>query len=270
MSAEVKKPAQEYRKNLFSLHEQFSQSEYGQTLAAQVRYERFKPGPVTNEQWEELLGPDVNNLRHLVFTHELTVDFIETQAAGPAPFTQLESEQLELAAMTHDWGESIVGDITFEAKTEEDEADEVIAMTQIARQLTLPHQSPTIEQIIETFSTVVLGGDTSLSRAFNGIERLGYLTTGLRAWQKSKEAEADTRSGLQWLANNVMLNQIPTLLEYAGSYPAIGMYVAGQAGTITEVFEQMPMAIFDRYGTEDLPSRKAKWGQAKAVWSKWK
>lgn len=266
MSTEIDRPTPEFRMSLFLLHEQFSQSSYGKTLAGAVRYERYKPSDVSHKQWEALLGPDVNNLRHLVFTHELAIDFIKAQAYSASPFTQPESEKLELAAITHDWGESLVGDVTFEAKTVEDEMKEEVAMKQIAELIVKPHQSPTAPQITEAFSMIVLGGDTRLARAFNAIERLGYLTTGLRAWHKSSEVDTDVRDHLHWLANNVLLNQVPTLTRYVDEYPAIGMYLAEQTGLITEVFNHMPAASFNKYGSTDESSQVIKWNEAKAIW----
>ena len=56
------------------IHERFSATSYGQTLAKNIRWRFFKPPEVTHAEWERLLGPDLN-YRHLTVADSYRASF---------------------------------------------------------------------------------------------------------------------------------------------------------------------------------------------------
>jgi len=101
------------------LHRLFAGSSFGERLANSARFTDFKPPDLLNDEWEDLLGADVNNLRHLVVTHQCARQFLAC-CANPLPswkgevseeatFSAEEQEMILLMALSHDWQEAIVG-----------------------------------------------------------------------------------------------------------------------------------------------------------------
>ena len=195
------------------IHRAFAVTEHGQKLARSTRYDRYKPDGITNEKWERVLGVDVNNLKHLQLTYGLTRRFIEYTAnpsrlwqkavSAQAQFTPEEQEDLLLAATVHDWAEAVVGDKMFDLKTRAEEDEELAVLQTMVQNLYRREEAQVIIlRIDNVINTVIKDRNTKLGRAFNAIERVGYLRTALRAWQKSREADEELRTGLQWLTNN--------------------------------------------------------------------
>src|SRR5690348_9689172 len=101
------------------LYSTFAESHYGETLEAKTRFDVFKPDWATTELWCDVLGDDVNNLRHMAHTARIAEAF----AQGEDLSTDTTDLLLKTAA-THDWGEAIIGDIPLPDKTDDDEAKE--------------------------------------------------------------------------------------------------------------------------------------------------
>lgn len=207
------------------LYTTFENSRYGEELASKTRFDVFKPDFVTTEQWGELLGDDVNNLRHMAHTA-----FIAEMFCAEEDVSTDETNRLLTVASTHDWGEALIGDIPLPDKTDADEKQEKLAYAQIARDLIgLPESAGLTYDVWQ-----VLGHeDEEAGDKFRAIEYLGYSTTALRAGRMATlmanglyVVEGLTRaqgdqvvSGLAGLEKMVVTNNFPVVKQYAKKYP---------------------------------------------------
>jgi hypothetical protein len=88
------------------------------------------------------------------------------------------------------------------------------------------------------------------------------MRSGINAWDASTklqgkvmkgvspEQEPELRRALQWLASNVAGNQTVKLLEYAEDYRPVGVYMESVRDRISDLFEGMPVSVFDNYSLE--------------------
>lgn len=257
----------------------FSNSGYGEILNQQVRYGRYKPDEIGNTQWENLLGVDVNNLKHLSLTYGLTRSFLDYCASPSlfwtkevpfaAQFSETDEQILLLAAVSHDWAEAVVGDKMFDLKTDQEEQTEGKTQEEIMFEFFNPGESLAV--MIKAAGAIIKDKSSKLGQAFNTIERLGYLRTGLRAWQRTKEITTDNAQDLVnhllWLANNVFLNQIPKLLEYSEIYPPVWLYLSNMKTVISQVFTEIPDNSFSMYDQpKEGEEKKSRFEAAKQLW----
>ena len=155
------------------LHRIFSESEYGKTLDNAVRFADFKPVDIDNQTWADVLGDDVNNLRHMPHTHRLVARFAVKQS-----LSEDTTNVLRAVAMTHDWGEAIDGDIPLPLKTKEDEVSEQESYRFIAEDLLGKYEGEELSDMVWK----VLGKENEeLGDAFRAVEYIGYNTTAMRA-----------------------------------------------------------------------------------------
>jgi len=154
------------------LYTTFAESPYGQELASRTRWDVFKPGWVSTQLWGELLGDDVNNLYHMPHTHEIAAQFCEGENLDLST-----KKTLLTTAMTHDWGEAIIGDIALPNKTAEDEKREKIAYRKIATELFGEDGEVLTSQVW----SVLNHEDKQKGEMFRAIEYIGYCTTAMRA-----------------------------------------------------------------------------------------
>lgn len=204
------------------LNEVFANSDYGRILENNIRFGDFKPEYISNQIWEQLLGDDVNNLRHMQDTYKLTRRFMRAGDIG--------SELLKLTAITHDWGEAIVGDIALPDKEANPDLSitEAEAFRAIAKEL-LGHDSYILDEVPD-----VLWGEHELSEPFRVIEFIGYCRTGIRAglaadaiahgWLSlplSRAHREGVMGGLYALNKAVELHNFKILTGYMDKYPYI-------------------------------------------------
>lgn len=204
---------------------------------------------IKEKSWRGLLGADVNNLEHLRLTYGLTRAFLRSARAiaadddlGPAHlrFTDEEERQLLFTAIVHDWGEAIVGDISYDQKTDDQEAQEWSVLGELTKDFGPVAGVRTGEILKDTGS--------KLGRSFNVVERIGYLRTGLRAWRLSAETDDPTlASHLRWLTQNVLMNQIPALCELAADYPMVAAGLARDGYTISDAFREIDDTVLAKY-----------------------
>jgi|GEM_PF-914835 len=255
--------------DLLHIHRAFSATEHGKTLARRVRYEKYKPEAVTNEEWITLLGPDVGNLSHLVFTYELTTTFIaHTRRNQPELLTESEGRLLQVAALIHDWAEAKTGDISWGDKTAEHEAEEQAAFETYLHEFYSGDATKFIDQARKEIIFDHGQESNKLGEIFNAIERVGYMTTALRAYGHIVNRTAgDSESGFVWIVADVLLNQTVTLLEYAKKYSAVSDFLARRQQTITEAFSFVDgeETIFKKYGDAE-PVKLAQFTKAEEAW----
>lgn len=254
------------------IHEAFAESEYGVTLAANVRYAKYKPAEMANERWEELLGPDVNNLAHLADTYHLAADFVSrTDRLQPGLLSQRDKAALKISAIIHDWGESIIPDINYFEKTDADEAAERQVFADNLPNFYTGGDGATQELIAEAAETIIFDRESRLGNIFNVIERIGYLRTGLRAAEHVREGSApDCHSHLRWLAASVMSSDHTTCLVRQSDLLAAQYFLALRQVSISEAFDaSQDPAIFTSLEPEQAAVRGQGLHEARVVWGAW-
>jgi hypothetical protein len=254
--------------NLLGIHTAFAATEHGKTLASRVRYEKYKPADMTNEQWVALLGEDVGNLSHLTFTYKLAARFIEHSMKNqPELLKEDEDEILQVASLIHDWAEAFTGDISWGDKTDDHYEEEKAIFEQHLHEF----YNGDADQLIDRARQEVIfnhdGG--KLGEIFNAIERVGYLFTALRAYGHVQDnTAAGVADGLKWLFTDVLLNQTTALLKYAGQYKAVEDFLARRQDDITAAFQLADgeRAIFKNYA-ENESAKTAQFDAALAAWN---
>ena len=253
---------------LIEIHEKFEQTDFGKTLAGRVRYDRYKPKDVSNERWVELLGADVNNLTHLTLTYGLAQDFIRTAQTLQPDFLSSEDEQLlQVAALIHDWAESIVGDISFGDKTANDEIEEQAAFE--ANLASFYKSDLTLINKARTEIVFDHTGKNKLGKVFNAIERVGYLRTALRAGDHIIRGDAmDCDDGLRWLVADVLSQQPKSLIAYAETLQPVGQYLVNQQDKISLMFEIVATSddVFANYPPDQREAKRRQFSESLQAW----
>lgn len=212
--------------NPYELHQTFSASEYGLLLEGNVRAGRFKPGWLSNAGWVELMGDNANNLHHMPYMHDVTLEFCHLTDAD-----RFSKRILTVTAMTHDWGEAIVGDIPAPFKTNDDTQIEHEAFKLIANKLLGEEEG---DHITTTVWTVLLHQNPRLGDVFRAIEHFGYTMEGIRAHRLahyithdlielpySEPRRADLSRCLAEMAIDFQSNSMPVFAAYSKRYPEL-------------------------------------------------
>ena len=245
------------------INRRLSSTEHGQKLARKTRYKIYNLLEIPSEKWVKDLGVDTNNLKHMPLTYGLGRVFIKYSKEGE--YSLADQENLLLACGTHDIAEAITEDITFNAKTKIDEEIEIGLLHQMTTDIfsDVPGLKDRLSIVIET---IIKDSNSRLGKPFNAIERLGYLRTGLRAFEISPTKKGKQKTGLKWLTTDVLLNQIPPLIEYSKIYPPVSLYLESQKDSISKAFETLPKSVFKYYPKEDRIKRKQMYQSAKETW----
>ena len=61
------------------IHQMFARTNYGYILKHRIRWSLFKPTEYSDSEWEKVLGPDANNLDHLLIAYRLTKNFLQKE-----------------------------------------------------------------------------------------------------------------------------------------------------------------------------------------------
>lgn len=226
--------------SFLKIHKKFSDSKYGRKLGNNIRYSRYKPQKISNQKWEKILGDDVNNLRHMLYTYYLARDYLK--------LIQLRLEEYELvlfAALTHDWGEAVVGDVIGYRKDKSIEIEEIRHFRIIFKEIV---GNEFEEDFLDQISDIIIFNKYNrLSSIFNSIERVGYLLTAIRSWKQSKRNRYGLRKQLQWLTSSVLISEIPPIIKYTKMYKPVKYYFDRNYNVIKDAFENMPEEIFQMY-----------------------
>ncbi len=238
------------------IHEQFSSTQYGETLRDNIRFSLYKPESISNAEWRKALGADVNNLTHMPLTLGLTKSFLK-HCANPddnwqkeipeeATFNSQEQEQLLLTGMVHDQGEGIITDIPLPLKTDSDEEREMIALRTVIRSSFNKDANKNndisdqaiADDISDQAIAVLTHTNPKLGKAFNAIEHVGYLRTALRAWEYRKGVSEEVKPNLNHLAQSVFSYSISRLVDYSNIYPPVKSYLDHHNIAITDIFHE--------------------------------
>lgn len=208
-----------------SLYTRFANSEYGQTLEARTRFDDFRPDWVDTNLWCGLLGDDVNNLRHMSFTHDLAKKFVDYQEIDG-----VSRDRLLTTAITHDWGEAIIGDIALPDKTDEDEGREEAAYRHIAERVVAGVAGELVMKVVP----VLFRKDVPEADMFRSVEYVGYMSTAFKAGRVAlglyhdlydvelpRARRQELAGRLHSLHKAVEVVNLPVAKSYIKHYPAI-------------------------------------------------
>jgi hypothetical protein len=258
--------------DLAFVHRVFADTEYGQRLSHQIRWERYKPEQVSNEQWQKLLGVDVNNLGHLALTGCMSRSFIRLMNdALPGYFSGEDGSVVVVAGYTHDWPEVIATDKTYSDRTPKDAENEKQVFKQYLKEF-YPGCPTEMEQIINRAVNEVIYSPSSqgLARDFNAIERVGYMRTALRAASHiSAGTAAGCQDGFKWLVADAFSNQVTKLISYSRFYPPVESYMKNQSQAISAAFEVVDRAVFLNFRPEQRAQKQLAFNIARMAWGYW-
>lgn len=207
-------------------HQTFAASPYGETLVGRTRFGNFQADVVSNELWETLLGDDVNNLKHMPHTYRLAARFCIQQSLN-----EEDTRTLVTTAMTHDWGEAVIGDIALPDKTNSDTKREEVAFRAIADDLFGAEG----EELSDMVWKVMNHEDERLGDMFTSIENAGYCMTAARAGYVADGITHDlitldlpridrlkVMGGLFSLEHDLQAKTYPLLAGYIKKYKGLG------------------------------------------------
>lgn len=241
--------------NIFT---KFSKTEYGKILKSNIRFSFFKPKNIPLKVWEDALGKDVSNLYHLYVSLQITRSFLyhcnyptytwNRKISREAKFTVEEQKILLFTSVIHDWAEAVIGDIDLTIKKETDEDKELIILKQMVYEILGKGKDyKELNYLTENATSILKDKTSKLGRAFNAIEKIGYLRTGMKAWYQSRRIEGELNKKLKNLASRVVTVHTPMLIEYAEIYPPVFSYLVYRQKPILEVFSTIKDKEMDTY-----------------------
>jgi len=256
-------PASEF----LQMRTNISRSSYGQILNNSERWSRFKPDDLVFGEWQKILGYDINNLKHMRLTDFIAIGLVnlQNQIYPENSFTSEEKRILRITANIHDLPESLTGDKNFELKTEDDEDLELKNMNFIINDIQLEIDESVTKQIID----ILKDKNSKLGKAFNVIERIGYFRTGIKAWNKTKNQNEQITNGLYWLSHNVLLNQIPALINYSKDFALSEYALHFYEQEITQIFNGILETNFDNYDSIEKENKLNQFREASKIWTEW-
>lgn len=241
------------------IHQMFAKTNYGYILKHRIRWGLFKPPEYSDAEWEKTLGPDANNLEHLLIAYRQTKQFLHNEEG----FTKKEQEILLFTSIVHDWAEPVVGDIMRHVKTKDDDKREL----KLLKNVLLEILGSAIDISIVTKTCEILGNKKSrLGQAFNTIETLGYFETAFRAWEMSHKVNGDMKMRLKWLTSNVLLIDISKLVERAKLYKSAKLFIDKHKDVIHDAFTTMPDSAFKFHRHNKIEHYQSIFEKQKKMW----
>jgi len=263
---------------IYEIHKSFAETEFGEKLSENVRYDKYRPNHISKLEWAQLLGADVNNLTHMPLTYGIARAFInDARNSQPDLLNDQEEKLLLIAAISHDWAESITSDISFGDKTATDDDEEQAAFE---RNLASFYEGEDFELVDQARREIVFDHDSKLGELLNAIERIGYLRTALRANQLLNEGIEDTelQGGLEWLVFDVLSNLqakedlygMPKLLELRKFAP-VDTYLTSVEDRIEDAFDsaiKTMEVILPKYD-EKAPQKREQMAHSAQNWDRY-
>jgi hypothetical protein len=191
---------------VYDIHTSFSKTVYGEKLSRDVRYDKYRPDHISKDEWVKLLGADVNNLTHMPLTYGIARAFInDARQHQPDLLNEGEEKLLLVAAISHDWAESITTDISYGDKTLANDEEEKLMFEQNVAQF---YNGEDFDLVDQARREVVFNHDSKVGELLNAVERIGYLRTALRAHDilLAGVSDPELKLGLEWLIFDVFSN----------------------------------------------------------------
>ncbi len=220
--------------SISEIYNTFKKSPDGIHLVKQIRYKIYFDSE--NSQSLEIaaqknLGADLNNLKHMRLTLGLTQ--VLTRRLN---INDEEKYKLDIASIIHDLPEAKSQDKSYQLKTEADEKKESYFMKIIAKEILFPNEAEKANFLINIYKEIVEDRTSKLGEIFNVVERIGYLRTGLNAYNLSNRCIENPNRYL-WITHNVLMNQIPKLIDYSTKYNPVQDYILNSKNIITNAFQ---------------------------------
>ena len=255
---------------IFPLWRVVCDSKQGRVLKNQERWEKYKPAEMTKVgEWEDIFGYDVNNLVHMRLTDCIAIAVVDSQnEAVLGSFSREDKSILRKTALTHDLAEAKTGDKNFESKTDVDDKEELKLMRYILGQKCFKKEISEKEK--EQIISIMKDRTSRLGETFNVIESIGYFRTAMVTWRKSRLPEYQANGiseNLVLITNNVLLNNIPKLVEKSKKFVLVKKVLDFYEDRISEAFENMPPEIFDKYEPKDIEKNRGKFETARKTWN---
>jgi len=246
----------------------YAETEYGATMAARVRFSSYQ-GDISNQRWEQLLGADVNNLRHTWLSFGLGRCMVRSFRAHDQGFLDAEEEViLPVMGEVHDWAEGVpdIGDIDYNFKTDDDELAEQKHL-EVLVPTVLNGVEPRLREAACAAVTELKSKGSKMWLVFNSLERIGYTRTALNAIAHANSERApDCADRFRWLAADVIGNHVEMLLERSEVHAPVREFLKGRSEAFSNAFRSIPLKTFDNY---ESPRRAAKieaFDAAQAAW----
>ena len=241
------------------IHQMFARTNYGYILKHRIRWSLFKPTEYSDSEWEKVLGPDANNLDHLLIACRLTKNFLQKEKS----FSKQEQELLLFTSIVHDWAEPVVGDIMRYVKTKEDDVREL----KLLRNVLVEVLGTTIDmEIVQKACAILRNKESKLGRAFNTIETLGYFETAIRAWEQSHKVNGDLKLRLKWLTSNVLLIDVSKLIKLSPRYKSVQIFMNKHKALIEHAFSKMPESVFKFHRHNKIEYYQRMFERQKKLW----
>ena len=207
------------KKYLLQLFDKFRNSTYGKKLSCQLRYGIFKPKDISFEEWVFYLGPNGNNLEHMVNTYNQTIELLKNSDLATD-----QKDRLYLAALIHGCGESIVGDVNYLIKTKNDELEEEKAFKKILSELV--HDTAEQNLILDAYIGIAMEPKTKLGEVFNAVERIGYISDAFRMGKLIQSSKYGNHNKIfRSIIDGIVPSQTEKLIEYSKVYSFVAKYL---------------------------------------------
>lgn len=127
----------------------------------------------------------------------------------------------------------MVGDIPYPIKTQQNEEEEMRYLGAfIVRVLGKSYKA-----VVPDIQRVLTDKESKLGRAFNAIEKIGYVRTGIRAWQESKRVNGVLGERFIDMGYTVVPRSLADLVAYSEEYHPVLLFLSANRAVISEVVE---------------------------------
>ncbi len=240
----------------------FAKTNYGHILKQRIRWSMFKPTEYSDSEWEKVLGPDANNLDHLIIAYRMTKSFLSQEDR----FTKKEQELLLFTSIVHDWAEPVVGDIMRYVKTKEDDKREI----KLLRNVLFEVLGITIDkELVQQVCKILRNKESKLGRAFNAIETLGYFETAFQAWDQSHKVNGDLKMRLRWLTSNVLLIDVSKLIQLSHRYRSVKLFIEKHREAFNLAFSAMPKSVFKFHRHNKIDYYQKLFEKQRKLWNRY-
>ncbi len=224
----------------------FKETPYGEKAQGMTRWDLFRPFDVEPEEWQQIMGADVNNLEHGRLQYGIVRIYVKTSNELGEDIDPESQRKLETAAIIHDQHETLPGhgDHRTGTKTELHKIKELVeGRAALLDTSFYPDLTPEARQEAANVLDEVLSeetGDPVLTRQFKAAEYLNHLRTGLIAMNKlgslTGEPQIKFKPYLEALVADCMINVIPVLRRLAPNDPVVRSVLTSQHDAITRCF----------------------------------
>lgn len=240
---------------------------YGQALDRQIRYERYckiagqvkhvelpdEQRDMISERWAgDWLDVDVNNLQHNVFTAVLAQAICEADGVDEAT-----TQRVTRALLVHDLKEYVLdpklhdGDLTYDEAQKLGEAGYKQEHMELAEILgddifSMLGAEDRAEIVVDLNDSKAKPPQTKEGQIIEIAERLGYMHSALNAaglvvdtGGLREQPDDEQLNMFAWMAQNVLGNHVVRLVELAGDFDSIKIFLSERSGEIDDAFDAL-------------------------------